>query len=166
MSLSALILSLVLVIFSSVGQGKDLKERLGVGIKNNTSQDLQSLAAVYYPNSNLGVTGGLGIDTQKNASKFSLNVGVRRIIFKEENMNFYAAGSGGLVNYEMPNSDGVIEKQSGFELAALFGAEFFLPGLDSLGFSFEGGAGIASLKDVRFRTIADHPLRAGMVFYF
>jgi hypothetical protein len=151
-----------------VAEAKDLTSRLGVGIKNNNSQDLPALATVYYPNSDFGVTGSLGIDTQKNASKFAINGGVRRILFREERMNFYFGGQLGLVNYEGLNSDtpAVIEKQSGFELAAMFGAEFFFAGLDSLAFTFEGGVGIASLQSVRFRTFGDHPLRAGMIFYF
>ncbi len=150
------------------GFSKDLTSRLGVGIKNNNSQDLPALATVYYPNANFGVTGSLGLDTEKNASKFSLNGGLRRILFREEHMNFYFGGQLGLVNYEGPNSDSpsALEKQSGFELAGIFGAEFFLPGLDSLAFTFEGGVGITSMKEVRFRTIGDHPLRAGLIFYF
>jgi hypothetical protein len=148
--------------------GKDLTSRLGIGIKNNNSQDLPALATVYYPNPDFGVTGSLGLDTQRNASKFSINGGIRRILFREERMNFYFGGHLGLVNYEGYNADSppTIEKQSGFELAAIFGAEFFLPGLDSLAFTFEGGTGISSMKEIRFRTIGDHPLRAGIIFYF
>jgi len=140
---------------------KDLTSRLGIGIKNNTSQDLPALAAVYHPNQDIAVTGGLGIDTQKDSSRFTFNGGIRKIIFRENQMNFYFGGQVGLVNYEAAG-----DKQSGFELNAIYGAEFFFTGLDSLAFSFEGGAGMVSLKDVRFRTIADHPLRAGLIFYF
>lgn len=141
--------------------GKNLKNRLGVGVKNNTVFDLPSVAAIYYPDENLGVTGGLGMDTNKDNSRFTLNAGIRRLIFKEENMNFYFGGQFGLVNYEASG-----DKQSGFELNAFCGGEFFFTGLDSLGFSFEGGAGMTSMKEVRFRTIADHPFRAGIIFYF
>ncbi|MNL42054.1 hypothetical protein D3C87_1644900 [compost metagenome] len=70
-------------------------------------------------------------------------------------------GELGLVNYE--DAD---DKKSGFELNALFGAEFFFQGLDSLAFTFEGGVGIISTDEVRFRTIADGPFRAGIIFYF
>jgi hypothetical protein len=142
-------------------QSKELTNRLGIGIKNNSSEELPALAAVYYPNPDLGVTGGLGIDTQKNNSKFTFNAGIRKILFRENQMNFYYGGQAALVNFETPT-----EKQSGFELSALFGAEFFLPGLDSLAFTFDGGVMMASLKEVRFKTFADHPFRAGIIFYF
>lgn len=146
---------------ASPAHAKDLTHRLGVGVKNNTSFDMPSLAAVYYPNSDLGLTGGLGIDTQKNESRFALSAGLRRILFREDNLNFYFGGQAALINFETG-----AQKESGFELNALFGAEFFFTGLDSLGFSFEGGVGITSLDDTRFRTFADHPFRAGIIFYF
>lgn len=149
------------LLFSAPAMAKDLTSRLGVGIKNNTSEELPALAAVYWPSPDMAVTGGAGIDTQKDFSKMTLNGGLRRVLFREDHLNFYFGGQLGLVNYETLGN-----KQSGFELSALFGAEFFFAGLDSLAFTFEGGAGVASLKEVRFRTIADHPFRAGVIFYF
>lgn len=150
-----------LILLSTMAFSKDLGSRLGVGIKNNASEDVPSLAVVYFPNNDFAVTGGMGIDTQKNQSKFVASGGVRKILFRENQMNFYFGGQMGIVNYEYSG-----DKQNGFELNAVFGGEFFLTGLDSLAFTFEGGAGIASLKEVRFRTIADTPLKAGMIFYF
>lgn len=147
--------------FGSMGLAKDLGSRLGVGVKNNASESVPSVAVVYYPNNDFALTGGIGIDTQKDLSKFAFTGGVRKILFRENQMNFYFGGQFGIVNYEYSG-----DKQNGFELNAVFGGEFFFAGLDSLGFSFEGGAGIASLKEVRFRTIGDTPVRAGMIFYF
>jgi hypothetical protein len=46
------------------------------------------------------------------------------------------------------------------------GGEFFLNGLDSLGFTFETGVGVTNVKKVRFRTVGDSFVSAGMVFYF
>ncbi|WII70827.1 organic solvent tolerance protein [Bdellovibrio sp. 22V] len=159
--LKKLALALCLIAFAGTVEAKELTNRLGVGVKKNTSLDLPELAAVYYPNSDIAFAGGLGVDTQEDASRFSFNAGVRRIVFKEDNMNFYMGGSVGLVNFETLG-----EKESGFELNALFGGEFFLPGLDSLGFTFEGGVGVISADNVRFRTIADGPFSAGIIFYF
>lgn len=146
---------------SNILLAKDLASRLGVGIKNNSAEDVPAVAVIYYPNQDFAITGGLGLDTKKDQSKFVVSGGVRKILFKENQLNFYFGGQLAMVNYE---AGGV--KENGFELNAIFGAEFFFTGLDSLGFSFEGGAGISSLKDVRFRTIADSPVRAGITFYF
>lgn len=156
------LLSLAVVLLSfSPAFGKDLTSRLGIGGKNNTAFNLPSLAAVYYPSPDFGVTGGLGIDTQKDESRFTVNGGVRRILFREDHMNFYFGGQLGLVNYEAGG-----DKQSGFELTAVSGGEFFLPGLESLGFTFEAGVGVTSMRNTRFRTISDDPIRAGIIFYF
>jgi hypothetical protein len=154
-------LALCLLAFCGVAQAKDLPNRLGVGVKKNTALDLPELAAVYYPTTDISFVGGLGIDTKKDESRFTVNAGVRRMVFKETNMNFYMGGSIGLVNYETAG-----DKKSGFELNALFGGEFFFTGLDSLGFTFEGGVGVVSADDVRFRTLAEGPFSAGIIFYF
>lgn len=157
----AAVLSVLVLSLATIAQAKDLTNRLGVGVKSHETLDLPELAVVYNPTNEIQVTGGLGIDTQKDESKFAANAGIRRIVFKEDNMNFYMGGTLGLVNYETAG-----DKQSGFELDAVFGGEFFFPGLDSLSFTFEGGAGVISADEVRFRTIADSPLRAGIIFYF
>lgn len=155
-----------LFLITSFAFAKDLNSRLGVGIKNNTSLDLPMLAAVYYPNADVGLTAGLGTDTEENNSKFAFNVGIRRILFKENNMNFYYGGQIGMLNVETPTGAGNSDKESGFDMNIVFGAEFFFAGLDSLGFSFEGGVGLSSLDETRFRTVGDHPLKAGLIFYF
>ena len=163
--LRLLLLVLVAGAPSSVVYAKDLANRLGVGIKNNNSVDLPAVAAVYYPNSDIGITGSLGVDTEEDNSKFAANVGLRKILFREDHLNFYYGGQAGLLNVETPTGTGS-NKESGFELNVVFGAEFFFAGLDSLGFSFEGGFGLSSLDETRFRTIGDHPLKAGLTFYF
>ena len=160
----AIQLTLILAIgllAAPAAEAKDMRQRLGMGIKNNNSFDLPALAAVYYAANEMAFVGGLGMDTRKDNSKFSLNAGARRILFFEEHMNFYMGGNVALVNVETAG-----DKQNGWELSALFGTEFFLPGLENLAFTFEGGAGVVSMREVRFRTIADDPWRAGILFYF
>lgn len=156
-----LALALTSLLIPSNAEAKDMRQRLGLGIKNNNSFDLPALAGVYYAASEVAIVAGLGTDTQKDNSKFALTGGVRRMIFFEEHMNFYFGGNLSLVNIETNG-----EKQNGWELSALFGTEFYLAGLDNLALTFEGGAGVVSMREVRFRTIADHPFRAGILFYF
>ena len=160
--LMSFICLLVVTLVFAQASAKELTNRLGVGYKNSyVSYSLPSVAAVYYPSPNIGVVGALGVDTEDQYSKFAFLGGVRRIIFKEDNMNFFAGGNVALVNQETAGS-----KDSGFELAALVGGEFFIKGLDSLGFTFESGMGITNVKKTRFRTMGDSFLNAGMIFYF
>ncbi|MGZ3775855.1 MAG: organic solvent tolerance protein [Bdellovibrio sp.] len=162
MSFKKIVFVFCLTVFTVSVDAKDLTNRLGVGVKRNTSLgDFPELAIVYNPIKDIAVTGGLGIDTQKDYSKFAFNAGLRHVVFKEENMNFYMGGVLGIVNVESAG-----KKESGFELNALFGGEFFLTGLESLSFTFEGGVGVISTDNVRFRTIADGPFSAGIIFYF
>ncbi|MCM2352370.1 MAG: organic solvent tolerance protein [Pseudobdellovibrio sp.] len=152
----------IMSLFSSLVSAKEMPQRLGVGIKNNTSESLPSLAAVYHLNGLTAVTGGVGVDTQKDNSKFQINAGIRHVIFHENQLHYYAGGQLGLVTFEDP-IDG---KENGFEANFLMGVEFFFTGLENVGFSFEGGLGLSSVKDTRIRTLADDPFRAGIIFYF
>lgn len=163
MKLSKKILAVAIVsLFSSLVSAKEMPQRLGVGIKDNTSESLPSIAVVYHLNGLTAVTGGIGVDTKKDNSKFQINAGIRHVIFHETQLHYYAGGQLGLVTFEEP----VTGKENGFEANFLMGVEFFATGLENVGFSFEGGLGLSSVKDTRIRTIADHPLRAGIIFYF
>jgi hypothetical protein len=149
------------LLISPLSFAKELTHRLGVGFRNTTTMDIPSVAAFYYPSPDLGVIGQLGLDTKDQASKFHFGVELRRIVFKEENMNFFMAGDLGLVSQEQSGST-----DSGFELGASVGAEFFLHGLDNLGFNFQTGVGVTNVRKVRFNTTAWDLFKAGIVFYF
>lgn len=164
MRILALLVLFYSVILGSTAFAKDLSNRLGVGYSNQfgVSDEMPSIAMRYYPNSDYGVMGSIGVDTENNASRFGFAAKIMKLVFREDNMNFYTAASAGIVSRELSGKN-----ESGFDLAGLVGAEFFLPGLENLGFSFEAGVGITSISsEVRFRTIGDSPLRAGMIFYF
>lgn len=143
---------------------KDLSNRLGIGYSDQfgLDQPLPSLALRYYPNADYGIMGAIGVDTTKNNSRFGVGAKLVKIVFREDNLNFYTGAGAGIVSEEV-NS----QNNSGFELQGVAGAEFFLPGLENLSFSFEAGVGITSISsETRFRTIGDSPLRAGIIFYF
>jgi hypothetical protein len=160
LSVVAIVSGLLLV--SASAQAKELTNRLGVGYRSSyVTFSLPSVAAVYYPSPEFGVLGSIGVDTQDNNSKFGLLVGIRRILFKEDNMNFFMGGNVAIINNEVNGS-----KDSGFELSAIYGAEFFLPGLESLGFNVESGAGVTNAGQTRFRTMGDSFVNVGIIFYF
>ncbi len=155
---------LVLFALGSSAHAKDLSTRLGIGYSNQfgLNEDLPSIAMRYFPNGDYGIMGALGIDTQEDNSRFGAQFKILKLVFKEDNLNFYTGAGAGLVSREQNN-----QNDSGFDLSGFVGAEFFLPGLENLGFSFEAGVGVTSIdNEVRFRTIGDHPLRAGIMFYF
>ena len=151
---------------------KDMTSRLGIGYSDSFSvSPMPSLGVKYYSSSDLAFSAALGIDTnssntQNGNSNFGFGAKVYKTVFLEENLNFYMGGGAGIVSIS-PTSGGAGTTNSGFELTGFFGAEFFIPGLESLGINFQAGIGVTSLSSgVRFRTIGDSPLKAGIYFYF
>lgn len=79
-------------------------------------------------------------------------------LFYETNLNFYAMAAGGLVS---------ANSTTGFEILGGFGTEFFFPGLESVGFSFEVGASASNISgSFALRTVGSSILDAGIHFYF
>lgn len=141
---------------------KDLSHRLGVGYSDHFAISIPSIAVRYYSSPDIGFSMHLGVNTEADNSKFGLGGKFYKIIFPEEHMNFYMGAGAGLLSTKIAGVN-----NSGFEISSFCGSEFFVPGLDSLGMSFEAGVGVVSLSNgVNFRTIADHLLKAGMIFYF
>lgn len=147
----------------------DLTNRLGLGFSQQMgSVDIPMITAHYYPNARFAISGAFGIDTKKDDSKFGALLKVRRVVFTENQLNFYMGASGGFSSHEELNTgNGQIENKSNTEISGIFGAEFFFSGLDSLSFMFETGVGVITGDGgTRFRTLGSHPFSAGIVFYF
>ncbi len=161
-SLHLIFLTATILGFAATASAKDLSNRLGIGYSDQFSEPLPSVAMKYWPDAKLGFGVALGIDTQKDNSRFGFMARLYRVIFTEENMNFYMGTGAGILSVETLG-----KTDSGFELTGFFGSEFFLPGLENLGITFEAGVGVTSVSsEVRFRTFGDSPIRAGMTFYF
>lgn len=148
-------------LFGQFVVAKEMPQRLGVGIKDNISYSLPSLAVVYHLDGHSALTGGFGLDTEKDRSSLQFHMGVRYVIFQEKNMHFYSGGQLGYLNFEDAGA-----KNSGLEFNLVGGVEFFFEGLENLGWTLEGGFGVSTAKNTRVRTIADNPFKAGLVFYF
>lgn len=150
------------LLFSSQLFAKDLTNRLGVGYSNHFSEHLPSLSVSYYNSPDMAFSASIGVDTQENNSKFGFMARMKRIIFPENNLNFYMGAGAGILSYEFAGKN-----ESGFELNGFAGAEFFFSGLENLGFNFELGIGVSSVSSqVRFYTLGHSPVNAGMTFYF
>ena len=82
-----------------------------------------------------------------------------RTLHAENYANFYFLLGGGLVS---------ANHKSGTEFLGGLGAEFFIPGVDNVGISFETGAAIENLTSNSFviKTFGISFVHAGMHFYF
>lgn len=161
-SVLAAVMAFAVSFAGASAQAKDLTNRLGLGYKNQFATDMPGVALQYYPGADLGVAAVLGVDTQKDSSRFGLMGKLMRVVFHEDNLHFYMGAGAGIISTESAGNN-----QSGFELTGFGGVEFFFPGLENLGLSFETGLAVTSVSSsVRFRTFGDSPIRAGMTFYF
>ena len=80
-------------------------------------------------------------------------------LLPETYMNFYFVAGGGLVS---------ASSKSGTEWIGGVGTEFFIPGIESIGFAFETGLSIENLTSSSFvlKTFGLSFINVGMHFYF
>jgi hypothetical protein len=159
----ALATSLFTPIFCEHAHAKDLSGRLGIGFNGQFAtrspfsyQDIPALSAKYAINRDLAFAAIIGINTT-DPSGYTLGGKVFKNIFFENNLNFYVAGALALLKRD----------ETGFEGQALFGTEVFIPGIESLGLSFEAGLAMGnSSGSFEIRTVGYTFLHAGVHFYF
>lgn len=169
MFVKSLLVIVATILITSPAFAADLTNRLGLGFSQQMgSVDIPMVTAHYYPNARFAISGALGIDTKKDDSQFGVLLKVRRVVFTENQLNFYMGASGGFSSHEEINATtSAVENKSNTEISGILGAEFFFSGLDSLAFMFETGVGVITGDGgTRFRTIGNHPFSAGIVFYF
>jgi len=151
----ALGLSLMLMPFTAFS--KDMQGRLGLGYNSEFVNSTPSVSLKYGLTRDFAgdVIFGVRTGTPSNsvlATKFYKN------IFYETNLNFYFMAGLGLIK---------ANTQAGYEILGGFGAEFFIPGIESLGFSVETGGSFSTLgSQSTFRTLGVSFLDAGIHFYF
>lgn len=146
----------------SVANARDMQGRLGLGYNAQftTGKGGDGIPAVsfkYGTARDIAFAGVVGIDTSNPSTTLAALKFFKNIFF-ETNLNFYFMASGG---YLAANSKSGLVAQGGF------GTEFFIPGLESLGFSVETGATFDNVSgDFVFKTLGVSFLSAGIHFYF
>jgi hypothetical protein len=157
-----LLVSLLLLVLSGTSHAKELQGRLGLGYNsefaNSTaSQRVPGVSFKYGMTRDIAVEGIVGI-AMTSPSNSVTALKVFKNIFYETNLNFYFMFGGGIL------SGG---GNTGAEFLAGFGAEFFIPGIESLGFSMETGATFDNLSgSFTLKTLGVSFLDAGIHFYF
>lgn len=157
-----LIVLSLLFLAASPAYSKTLAGRLGVGFVNqfaNSSsiREVPSISAKYGLTKDFNISLAAGFHTL-SPTAFTVGAKVYRNIFFESNLNFYVALGLAALKGE----------KFGAELLGLGGAEFFIPGIDSLGLSFETGLSASTIaaQGLVLKTVGFSFLHAGMHFYF
>jgi hypothetical protein len=140
---------------------RDLTGRLGIGYADQFADyspffDMPSLSAKYTITKDLAIQGIVGFNTRE-PSGYTVAAKIIKNIFFENHLNFYGAAVVGLLK----------RSETGFGLQGLFGMEAFIPGIESLGLSFEAGVAASNVTgDFEIRTVGMSFLHAGVHFYF
>jgi hypothetical protein len=160
-----IILVLLLVFSTPIAESRELFGRIGLGYnaqfaQSSTSSTTPGISLKYgfNPRTMLEVIGayysgsnGTGVAALK----------IMQTMHSESYLNFYFLFGGGLVSRA---------SVSGTEFLGGFGTEFFIPGIESVGISFEAGLDFenVSSSDNTFvlKTFGASFLNAGMHFYF
>ena len=159
----ALWLLLIGSVWAPLANARDLQGRLGIGynsqfVNSVVDSRVPGVSIKYALSRDLAVEAIAGTRTSTPTNTVT-GVKLYKNVFLETNLNFYASLGGAIVS---------ANRASGAEFMGTLGAEFFIPGLESLGFSFETGGALHSLSNgsMSFRTIGVSFLDAGMHFYF
>lgn len=156
----ALFLGILLV--PGASQARDLQGRLGLGYNAQFSNyplpnGVPGISLKYAPSRDFALGLIAGVSTGKPGNSV---VGGKlfKNVFLETNLNFYFMGAFALLSGN---------NKSGYEGQVGAGAEFFIPGIESLGFSMEFGGSLTNISGTTLlKTIGFNFLNAGIHFYF
>lgn len=143
-------------------QARDMHARFGIGYNGafaNTDKanGVPGVSFKYGFTPDLAIAAIIGISTAEPSNSVTA-VKLFKNVFFENNLNFYFTLGGGVVN---------AEDNSGAEFITALGAEFFIPGIESLGLSFETGVSFTNLSgSFVLNTLGASILNAGVHFYF
>lgn len=143
-------------------QARELQGRVGIGYNSEfanytASEPIPGVSLKYGLTRDIAIEGIVGLQTSSpsnsvTAVKFFKNV------FYETNLNFYFMVGGGVV------SQG---GRTGAQFLGGMGAEFFIPGIESLGFATETGISFDNVSGTfLLKTLGVSFLNAGIHFYF
>ncbi|MEO7162901.1 MAG: hypothetical protein ABI041_08275 [Bdellovibrionia bacterium] len=146
-----------------MGWAKDLEGRVGIGYNSEFANSyangfrVPGISVKYTLSRDLALEGIIGVATTSPSNSVTAGKIFRNVYF-ETNVNFYVMGGFGVIN---SNS------LAGVEFLAGVGVEFFLPGIESLGFAMETGATFDNGSGgYAIKTLGVSFLDAGIHFYF
>ncbi len=141
---------------------KNLESRFGFGVASTGFNDLAAMSLRYHFDSFLSTAFQVGFNTDDSNNSIRIGAKICRNVSMEENVNFYLGA--GLFTIADKQKDSTLS--GGIELDGIFGIEFFLSGLPSLGISVETGLALRSLRSVTFQAFGSAFGGAGIHYYF
>ena len=163
-----LIAGAFLGVFGEFAHAKDLHGRFGLGYNQQFSNTglqngVPAISLKYGLTRDLALSLIAGVTT---ASPINTALGGKfyKHLFMERNLNFYYTLGGAMMSGAPA---GETDSSLGFEMLAAFGTEFFIPGVESLGWSMEAGALLSNASgSFVLQSMGASFIQAGMHFYF
>ena len=150
-------LAVLFLLLSSGAQALNLTGRLGMGLSNQLANDLPAISFKVQNSGSTAYGGLVAIDSNTDYTDYGFGLKGYRLLFDEPHLNFYFAGMAALLKKN---------DKSGYQIDGTMGSEFHIPGLESIGFSFEFGLSLNKVNDVRhFETTGYQFVTAAVHFY-
>lgn len=131
--------------------------RMGIGMSNQLISDISSISFKVHRSRKTAMGAVIGIDANSDSMDYGAGLKIYRLIFDEPHLNFFGSGLIALIN---------VDDKSGYQGDLTLGTEFHIPGIESIGFSFEFGVSINKLDDsTHFQTVGYNFIVAGVHFY-
>lgn len=152
---------IILSFLDSPSFAKDLHGRLGLGYNGQFANSVAlngvpGVSLKYAFTRDLGVQGIFGFSTS-TPSNLVTALKLYKNLFYDTNLNFYCFLGGGIVAANSIN---------GAQFLTGFGTEFFIPGVESVGFSMETGISGDNLSGAFvIKTLGISFIQAGIHFY-
>ena len=142
---------------ASEANAVSLLGRMGVGMTKQLKGDLTglSLKVQQTRESALGVIAAVSAD--EDVTDYAFGGKYYQILFDEPHLNFYGAGMLAMLK---------TNDKSGYQVDATLGSVFHIPGIESLGFSFEFGVSLNKVDGIRsIETTGYNFFNAAIHFY-
>jgi hypothetical protein len=146
----------------TLAHARDMQGRLGLGYNSEfaNSTGLNRVPGVsikYALTRDIAAEVVVGISTASPTNTVS-GIKLFKNIFFETNLNFYGFLGGAAIS---------ADSRTGAQFLGGFGAEFFIPGIESLGFAVETGGSFDNVSgSFALKTLGVSFLDAGIHFYF
>jgi hypothetical protein len=162
--LRLILLALLCVnVLNSPSYAMSLLGRLGIGMNNQLVTGMETLSFKLQRNRSSAIGGLLGLNANQDATNYAIGAKFYRIIYDEPQLNFYTCATLATFSYQSSENN---ETANGYQVEAGLGSEFSFQGLESIGFSFEFGAGYSNYDgENTFKTVGHDIITSAIHFY-
>ncbi len=152
-----LIFALIFLAFCHSAHSTNLMGRMGIGLTNQLVNDMPALSTKVQSSRTFSWGALLAVDANSDDTDYGAGLKFYRHLFDEPNLTFFASGMTAILKQG---------GESGYQVDGTLGAEFHIPGLESIGFMFEAGLSVNKHHGQRhIQTLGNHIIKSAIHFY-